>query len=130
MERKFFSISPKYGAWADYRTPAKGFGIHAWMLEYNAPVRLTQAELEAHPAWKGFGSEASQHPPMRGWLAAPLIDRQGVNWGLIQLSDKHDGDFTAEDERIFVRFAQLISMHLETLWELRNARKASAGKEA
>jgi GAF domain-containing protein len=91
---------------------------------------LTQAELEAHPVWKGFGSEASQHPPMRGWLAVPLIDRQGMNWGLIQLSDKYDGDFTAEDERIFVQFAQLISTHLETLWELRNARKASAGNEA
>ena len=128
--RKFFSLSPNYGAWADYRAPAKGFGIHAWMLDHNAPIRLTQAELEAHPAWKGFGSESGQHPPMRGWLAAPLIDRQGMNWGLIQLSDKYDGEFTAEDERMFVQFAQLISIHLETLWELRNVRKASMGKEA
>ena len=126
--RKFFSLSPKYAAWAQYHTPAKGFGIHAWMLDHNAPIRLTQAELEAHPAWKGFGYEADQHPPMRGWLAAPLIDRQGVNWGLIQLSDKYEGEFTAEDERKFVQFAHLISMHLETLWELRNLQKANAGK--
>ncbi len=126
--RKFFSLSPKYAAWAQYRTPAKGFGIHAWMLEHNAPIRLTQAELEAHPAWKGFGYEADRHPPMRGWLAAPLIDRQGVNWGLIQLSDKYEGEFTAEDERRFVQFAHLVSLHLETLWEVRNLQKASAGK--
>jgi hypothetical protein len=77
--RKFFSLSSKYAAWADYRTPATGYGIHAWMLEHNAPVRMTQAELEVHPAWKGFGKEADKHPPMRGWLVAPLIDRQGVN---------------------------------------------------
>jgi hypothetical protein len=77
--RKFFSISPKYAAWAAYRTPAKGFGIHAWMLEHNAPIRLTQAELEAHPAWKGFGNEAVI--PDAGMAAAPLIDRQGLTGG-------------------------------------------------
>jgi len=98
------------------------------MLEHNAPIRLTQAELDAHPAWKGFGSEAGQHPPMRGWLAAPLIDRQGINRGLNQLSDKYEGDFNAEDKRKFVDFADLISMHLETLWELRNLQKAAARK--
>jgi GAF domain-containing protein len=120
---KFFSLSEKYADWADYRTPATGVGIHAWMLEYNQPIRLTQAELEAHPAWRGFGSEASQHPPMRGWLAAPIIDRNGTNWGLLQLSDKYEGDFTAEDERQFVAFAGLVSTHLESLWDLRNSRK-------
>lgn len=124
--RKFFSLSPKYAAWADYRTPAEGYGIHAWLLEQNTTIRLTQRELEAHPGWKGFGTEAGKHPPMRGWLAASLIDRQGTNWGLIQLSDKYAGEFTAEDERQFVQFAQLISMHLETLWELRNLQKANA----
>src|SRR6266508_6854906 len=60
---KFFSLSEKYAAWADYRTPAHGVGIHAWMLEYNRPIRLTQVELEAHPAWLGFGSQAGTHPP-------------------------------------------------------------------
>ena len=120
---KFFSLSEKYTEWADYRTPAVGVGIHAWMLEYNKPIRLTQAELEAHPAWVGFGSEAGKHPPMRGWLAAPIIDRNGKNWGLLQLSDKYEGDFTEEDEKQFVAFADLVSTHLEALWDLRNSRK-------
>ncbi len=65
---------------------------------------------------------------MRGWLAAPLIDRQGTNWGLVQLSDKYEGEFTEEDERRFVQFVRLISMHLETLWEVRNLQKANARK--
>lgn len=128
--RKFFSLSPKYTQWADYREPAKGLGIHDWILEQNAPVRLTQAELEAHPAWKGFGHEAGKHPPMRGWLAVPLTDRQGTNWGMIQLSDKYEGDFTAEDERRCAQFAHLISMHLADLWELHNLRKAAIGSES
>src|SRR5262245_36573233 len=38
---------------------------------------------------------------MRGWLAAPLAARDGAyerNLGLIQLSDKYDGEFTEQDE--------------------------------
>ncbi|GAB4210067.1 MAG: hypothetical protein OHK0022_42400 [Roseiflexaceae bacterium] len=121
--RKFFSLSQKYANWATYATPATGYGIHGWILEHNRPVRLTQAELEAHPEWKGFGYESERHPPMRGWLAAPLVDRAGVNWGLLQLSDKYEGEFTAEDEHNFVKFAELLSMGLEALWEVRNLRK-------
>jgi GAF domain-containing protein len=126
--RKFFSLSPKYKTWANYQEPAKGFGLHDWILEQNGPVRMTQAELEAHPAWKSFGTEVGKHPPMRGWLATPLTDLQGRNWGFIQLSDKYEGDFTAEDERQFVQFAHLISMHLDALWELHNLRKATNEK--
>jgi GAF domain-containing protein len=121
--RKFFSLSEKYAAWADYKTPAVGFGIHAWLLQHNQPVRMTQAELEAHPAWAGFGIEAGKHPPMRGWLAAPIVDRNGINWGLLQLSDKYEGEFTEEDEKNFVAFAQLISAALEAHWEVRNLKK-------
>jgi GAF domain-containing protein len=60
---------------------------------------------------------------MRGWLAAPIVDRNGTNWGLLQLSDKYEGDFTDEDEKQFVEFASLLSTHLEALWDLRNSRK-------
>jgi hypothetical protein len=60
---------------------------------------------------------------MRGWLAAPILDRNGMNWGLLQLSDKYAGEFSAEDQKQFVAFAALVSTHLETLWDLRNSRK-------
>jgi hypothetical protein len=99
-------------------------GIHGWLLRHNHPVRLTQAELEAHAEWRGFGTEAGAHPPMRGWLAAPIIDRAGKNWGLLQLSDRYEGEFTAEDEANLVRLTALVSDALGALWELRNVRKA------
>jgi GAF domain-containing protein len=121
--RKFFSLSDKYATWATYNTPAVGFGIHAWLLKHNQPVRMTQAELEAHPEWAGFGTEVDKHPPMRGWLAAPIVDRNGTNWGLLQLSDKYEGEFTEEDEKNFVAFAKLISAALEAHWEVRNLKK-------
>lgn len=125
--RKFFSLSAKYAAWAEYRTPAKGFGSHAWLLSETRPVRLTQTELEAHPAWRGFGHEAGRHPPMRGWLAAPILDRAGKNWGLFQLSDRYEGEFTPADEARLVRLTALLAQTLEALWDLRNERKRTAG---
>ncbi|MBD2105272.1 GAF domain-containing protein [Leptolyngbya sp. FACHB-261] len=127
--RKFFSLSEKYESWADYKTPATGYGTHGWLLRHNKPVRMTQAELEAHPEWKGFGNEAGKHPPMRGWLAAPLVGRNGTNWGLPQLSDKYEGDFTEEDEKHFIKFAELVSSTLEALWEVRNLRKSTTSIE-
>jgi GAF domain-containing protein len=113
--RKYFSLSAKYAAWADYHTPAVGYGIHAYIATTNQPMRLTQAELEAHPAWKDFGTEHGQHPPMRGWLAVPLIGSDGLSYGLIQVSDRCEGDFTAEDEANLVRLAKLTSQALDAL---------------
>ncbi|MBC8101810.1 MAG: GAF domain-containing protein [Cytophagales bacterium] len=124
--RKFFSLSEKYGDWADYKTPATGYGTHGWLLRHNQAVRMTQAELESHPEWKNFGTEAGKHPPMRGWLAAPLLDSTGVNWGLLQLSDKYEGEFTEADEAHFVLFAGLVSASLEATWEVRNLKKRLA----
>jgi GAF domain-containing protein len=123
--RKFFSLSEKYAAWRDYATPATGYGTHGWLLRQAGCVRLTQAELEAHPHWKNFGTEAGKHPPMRGWMAVPITDRAGTVWGLLQLSDRYEGEFTAEDERHFTSFAALVSEALEALWDVRNLRKAA-----
>lgn len=122
--RKYFSLSSKYAQWADYATPATGYGIHEWLIRHNKPIRMTQAELEAHPEWKNFGTEAGKHPPMRGWLATPIVDRDGVNWGIFQLSDKIDGEFTVEDECLFSGLAQLVASALEGWWHVRTLRQA------
>lgn len=95
--------------------PAKGFGIHAYLLQINQPIRLTQHDLEAHPAWKNFGIENERHPPMRGWLAVPLIGSDGRNYGLLQVSDRYEGDFTEQDEANMVRLAKLTSQALDAL---------------
>jgi PAS domain S-box-containing protein len=107
------SLSDKYAKWRDYATPADNSGIYALVAETNRPMRLTQAELEAHPRWRGFGPHAKDHPPMRGWLAVPLIDSAGRNMGLLQLSDKLRGEFTEDDELVAVQFAQMASIAVE-----------------
>jgi hypothetical protein len=52
---------------------------------------------------------------MRGWLAAPLIGSDGLNYGFIQASDRIEGEFTAEDEAALLRLASLTSTALDAL---------------
>lgn len=46
-------------------------------------------------------------------LRIPLIGRGGENLGLIQPSDKEEGEFTAEDEAVLVQLAQMASVAIE-----------------
>lgn len=108
------ALTENYSAWQDYAELPDGSGIYAWVCEENTAVRFTQAELEAHPRWRAFSARSPHRPSMRGWLAAPLIGRDGSNLGLIQLSDKEDGsDFDAADEAMLVQLAQLASAAVE-----------------
>lgn len=117
------SLSDKYAAWRGYDEKPDGSGIYHLICQLNRSMRLTQRELEGHPAWRGFGQAAGRHPPMRGWLAVPLIGRAGRNIGLIQLSDKYDGEFTEEDEASLVQLAQVASVAIENVRRLARAKR-------
>jgi signal transduction histidine kinase/CheY-like chemotaxis protein len=106
-------LSDKYAAWRGYDARRTGEGIYSLVCRSNRPLRLTQAQFEAHPAWRNFSGEAGRHPPLRGLLAAPFISRTGKNLGLIQLSDKHEGDFSETDEAILVQLAHIASVAIE-----------------
>ncbi|EPX63701.1 Phytochrome, two-component sensor histidine kinase [Cystobacter fuscus DSM 2262] len=80
-------------------------GLAARVRDSNQPLRLTQEELRGR----------SPLPPPRGWLAVPLVGRDGANLGLLQLSDKERGDFTAEDEAIVMQLAQMASVAVEKI---------------
>ncbi len=107
------SMSEKYAPWRDYLDNPDGSGIYARVCETNRPMRMTQAQIEAHPRWRGFGAAASRHPPMRGWLAVPLVARSGENIGVLQLTDKFEGEFTLQDEYVAVEMAHLASIAIE-----------------
>jgi GAF domain-containing protein len=120
--RKFFNLSARYERWRDYRVDPHGFGLHGLELVPGEVIRLTQAEVEAHPAWAGFGAQAADHPPMRGWLATAVCGANGRRYGLLQLSDKAGGDdFTAEDAD---RLGELAAFTGAALDAFRAARRA------
>lgn len=124
------SLSNAFAPWATYDAPIDGTGIYRLVCAENRTYRLTQAELEAHPAWRGFGTEAGRHPPMRGWLAAPLVGRDGGNLGMIQLSDKTDGgDFDEDDEAVLVQLARLASVALENAQLYQQAQEAVRARD-
>jgi PAS domain S-box-containing protein len=107
------SLSDKYAAWRGYEDAPDGTGIYAEVCRTNRAMRLTQAELEQHPLFRRFSKAADKHPPLRGWLALPLIGRDGKNLGVLQLSDRYEGEFTEEDESVVTQLAQLASVVIE-----------------
>jgi signal transduction histidine kinase/ActR/RegA family two-component response regulator len=123
------SLSDKYAQWRDYDQKPDGSGIYTLVCRMQRPIRMTQAELEAHPAWRGFGKEADKHPPMRGWLAVPLTSRDGKNIGLLQLSDKYEGEFTQEDETILVQLAQMASAAIDNARLYQESQQANRLKD-
>jgi GAF domain-containing protein len=121
--RKFFNLSERYERWRHYRVDPRGRGLHGISLQPGEVARMTQAEVEAHPAWQAFGSQAGKHPPMRGWLATPVCSEEGRSYGLLQLSDKTGGaDFTEADAD---NIRELAAFAGATLDALRAARSSS-----
>nr|WP_236519021.1 ATP-binding protein [Sandaracinus amylolyticus] len=92
--------------------------------ETNRPLRLSHAELVAHPSLR----DAERAPRMRGWLAAPLVGSDGRNLGLVQLTHRCAGEFSAEDEAVLVQLAGIASIALENarLYELAQGERRRA----
>lgn len=107
------SLSDKYADWRSQAPAAQGSAIYALVCASNQPLLLSQAELEAHPRWADFQQHAASHPPLRGWLAVPLIDKHGANLGILQLSDKYQGEFDMADLALVQQFAQMAASVLE-----------------
>jgi PAS domain S-box-containing protein len=123
------SFSEKYAAWHGDEVRPVSSPLDALVCDTNRPVRLTAAELEAHPARARLDDRTSR-PPLRGWLAAPLRDRDGNNVGLIQLSDKYDGDFTEQDEAVLRQLAEMASVAIHNAWLYEEGQTARAAAEA
>jgi PAS domain S-box-containing protein len=73
--------------------------------------------LQAHQAVVSLSDNHTEvrrtDQPTRGRLAVPLIDRTGRKIGLIQVSDKKEGEFSEEDEAILVQLASIAANGFE-----------------
>lgn len=107
------SFSRKYEPYNDYDIMPTGEGIWRVIIESRKPIRLSHDQLVSHPGWRNFSGmktdEGLEHPPMRGWLAAPILGAHSEFLGVIQLTDKLEGDFTEKDLQLLVRLSQLIA---------------------
>jgi serine phosphatase RsbU (regulator of sigma subunit)/CheY-like chemotaxis protein len=107
------SYSQKYDAWASEGRPIDLSSIHGMVWERLEPVRMSKKEIEANLASHGVFGVPSGHPMLEGWLAVPVMGRTGRRLGVVQVSDKIDGEFTDSDEVVLVQLAQLAAVAIE-----------------
>ena len=84
------------------------FAIYRFIRKSGGSVRLAGEQLAEQPQ---FGSAAGHR--LQGWLAASLTTLDGSELGAIQLFDKQDGHFTADDEAVLIHLAQMASAAVE-----------------
>ena len=79
----------------------------------NKPVRIAPGS-ESKAPWRAMMPG--------GWLAAPLLTRDGRNLGLIQLTGKVNG-FTGDDESILVHLTHMASVAIDNVRLYREAQE-------
>jgi signal transduction histidine kinase len=77
----------------------EGKGLLGQLITDPRPLRIP--DLSTHPSSVGF---PPHHPPMRSFLGVPVLVR-GEVFGNLYLTEKHDGQFTAEDEAVLTALA-------------------------
>ena len=86
----------------------RGRGILGLLIDQPVPIRLQ--DVSQHPRSYGF---PPGHPPMRGFLGAPIVIR-GEAWGNLYLTEKCDADdFTDEDLDAIVVLAQWAAIAID-----------------
>ncbi|MCG6941670.1 MAG: PAS domain S-box protein [Thiohalocapsa sp.] len=85
-------------------------GVHMDLADGTDAIRLTDAQLRAHPRWWGL---PDGHVGVRGLLGVPIRARGGGTNGMILVTDKANGDFTAEDEALLRQLATVASLALQ-----------------
>lgn len=127
---EYVSLSDKYAAYRGFEQAGKGLGIAEHILRERRPLRLSGAGLVGHPEWRGL-RDAPGHPPLPDYLGAPLLARDGGALGLIQVSDKADGDeLTEADEAVLVQLASMAASAIEAVEGAEDARRERMAAEA
>lgn len=129
------SFSEKYEQYNTYDVIPTGEGSWGLVVKAKNAVRMTQQELVSHPMWKNFSglkdARGLEHPPMRGWLAAPVLRQTGEVLGVIQLSDKFDGaEFTEADLAQLIHLSYLVLPSFEIQYVNQVLQKTNATLEA
>jgi len=107
------SFSEKYAAWAAQGVQVDLTALYDVALEARRPVRMTKRDIARSFVARGVSDVATGHPLLEGWLAVPLVARNGDVVGLIQVADKIYGEFDEQDELVLLQLAQLASVAIE-----------------
>ncbi|HYM35058.1 MAG TPA: PAS domain-containing protein, partial [Steroidobacteraceae bacterium] len=89
--------------------------LHDEVRNSNTPRRYTALQMADDPILAQLTQRDELRHPLRGWLGAPLIGRDGVNLGLLEVSDKKEGDFSESDLQVLNQLAGLASVAIENI---------------
>jgi PAS domain S-box-containing protein len=99
------ACSDRYRASGKTDLPPGTVEIHASVCRENRPMRTARSE-------PGSGSGDRQEA-LHGWIAVPLVARNGSNLGVLQLRDKYEGEFSDIDQAVLIQLAQIAAVALE-----------------
>lgn len=85
------------------------FAIYRLIRVSGGSVRMAGDELARMPEFR----TATTDRPLQGWLAASLTSLDGGELGAVQLFDKQDAEFTADDEAVLLHLSQMASAAIE-----------------
>ena len=103
--------------------------LYALVCPPNRPMRADQRQLRSNPAFRPAEPAADDVPEPRNWIAAPLTGLPENNVGLLQLSDRIEGDFTEDDEAMLVQLTQMACVAIDNAWLLDHLREANRRKD-
>ncbi|MGE5675541.1 MAG: GAF domain-containing protein, partial [Mycobacterium leprae] len=106
------SLADRYADWRLGTLPPEVVHLAEQVCRKNTATRLNRAELMARD---------QETLPLAGWLAYPLRSRNGRNVGLVHVSAKDRGEFSAEDEELLGQVAEMGAGGLENIQLWRSA---------
>lgn len=95
----------------------RGKGVLGALIEHPVPIRLH--ELSEDPRSVGF---PANHPPMHTFLGVPITIR-GEIFGNLYLTERTNGDFSAEDVELASAFAATAAVAIENARLFEDARR-------
>ncbi|MFO0910012.1 MAG: response regulator [Isosphaeraceae bacterium] len=95
------------------RRPLDDSLVQSLITRTNRAVRMSRDELLQHSVDSNLEPAMTDGLPVHGCLAAALTGRNGRKLGVIQLLDKNESGFTADDEYVLVQLAQMAAGAIE-----------------
>jgi len=113
------SLSRKYAGYIDFYKNLRNQG------EYNLISRKHQPLLKNNSPAE-FDSKDITTPRRTHHISVPLVGKDGLNIGSMQIADKYKGSFSEEDEHILLQLAQHVATSIEQMRTEEELRESEA----
>ncbi len=120
------SYSERHAHLAAVPVEAERTGLFELTLARRAPVRLTTSELAMSSEW--LSRQQGRRPARKGYLGVPLTRTDGTPLGVLELSERNEGEFVEDDAAVVVQLAQVGAIAIQNLLNA-EAREANRLKD-